>query len=102
MLVNLSNDGYFAHTEAREQHLLLVRMRAVENRRFIIRSTNDGITAVVDPSGRIVKQLPPYRQAAALVNYGGVASTTFYARHGDWFAWGCLIVGVGLAFEMLA
>ncbi len=59
VLVNLSNDGYFGHTEAREQHLLLARMRAVENRRFLIRSTNDGITAVIDPAGRIATKLPP-------------------------------------------
>ncbi len=102
VLVNLSNDGYFGHSEAREQHLSLVRMRAVENRRFIIRSTNDGITAVIDPSGRIVRSLPPYREVAALVHYGGVSSPTFYAQHGDWFAWTCLAAGVGLAaFELV-
>jgi apolipoprotein N-acyltransferase len=101
VLVNLSNDSYFGRSEAREQHLMLVRMRAVENRRFIIRSTNDGITAVVDPAGRIIKELPPYHEIAALMNYGAVTSTTFYARHGDWFAWACLIVGVTLALYQL-
>jgi apolipoprotein N-acyltransferase len=98
VLVNLSNDGYFGHSEARDQHLMLVRMRAVENRRFVIRATNDGITAVADPSGRIIKELPPYREVAALMNYGAVTSTTFYARHGDWFAWTCLAAGVLFAF----
>ena len=44
VLVNLSNDGYFGHSAAREQHLALVRMRAAENRRWILRATNDGIT----------------------------------------------------------
>ncbi|MDQ2777790.1 MAG: apolipoprotein N-acyltransferase [Acidobacteriota bacterium] len=97
VLVNLSNDGYFGHTEAREQHLLLARMRAVENRRFLIRSTNDGITAVIDPAGRLGTKLPPYREVAALASYAGVSNTTFYARHGDWFAWTCLVVGIGLA-----
>jgi apolipoprotein N-acyltransferase len=96
VLVNLSNDAYFGHSEARRQHLLLARMRAVENRRFIIRSTNDGITAVIDPSGRIVKRLPPFEQVAAQVHYGVVEATTFYSRHGDWFAWGCLVIGVAL------
>jgi apolipoprotein N-acyltransferase len=94
VLVNLSNDGYFGHSIAREQHLLLARMRAVENRRFVIRSTNDGITAVIDPAGRIAKRLPPYRQLGAMVNYGGVKAPTFYARHGDWFAWSCLVLTV--------
>ncbi len=97
VLVNLSNDGYFGHSQARDQHLLLVRMRAVENRRFIVRSTNDGITAVVDPAGQIRKKLMPYRELAAIMNYGGVVPTTFYAEHGDWFAWICLAVGVGWA-----
>ncbi|MBV9084877.1 MAG: apolipoprotein N-acyltransferase [Acidobacteriaceae bacterium] len=101
VLVNISNDGYFGHTEAREQHLLLVRMRAVESRRFVVRSTNDGITAVIDPAGRIRKMLPPYHQVAAVVSYGGVSAATFYARHGDWFAWTCLVVGVGLALNKM-
>jgi apolipoprotein N-acyltransferase len=95
--VNLSNDAYFGRTEAREQHLLLVRMRAVENRRFIVRATNDGISAVIDPSGRVIRQLPPYRELAAAIRYGSVQSTTFYARHGDWFAWSCLAAGLVLA-----
>ncbi len=53
LLVNISNDGYFGHSAAREQHLEIARMRAVENRRWLIRSTNDGITAVIDPAGRM-------------------------------------------------
>jgi apolipoprotein N-acyltransferase len=97
VLVNLSNDAYFGHSEAREQHLSLARMRAVENRRYVIRSTNDGITAVIDPAGRVVRRLPPYTQVAASVRYGTVNETTFYARHGDWFAWTCLAAGVILA-----
>jgi apolipoprotein N-acyltransferase len=102
VLVNLSNDGYFGHSEARVQHLLIARMRAVENRRFIIRATNDGITAVIDPAGRIIKELPPFEELAAPVRYGAVEATTFYARRGDWFAWTCLIVGIVLAlFSML-
>ena len=97
VLVNLSNDAYFGHSEAREQHLLIARMRAVENRRYIIRATNDGITAVIDPAGQIVRRLPSYHELAASVRFGTVESTTFYALHGDWFAWSCLGIGVALA-----
>jgi apolipoprotein N-acyltransferase len=97
VLVNISNDGYFGHSQAHEQHLLIARMRAVENRRYLIRATNDGITAVVDPAGRIVRRLPPYEELAAPVRYGRVEATTFYARHGDWFAWICLFAGVALS-----
>jgi len=94
VLVNLSNDAYFGRSEAHRQHLLIARMRAVENRRYLIRSTNDGISAVIDPAGRIKKILPSYEQAAAAIRYGVVSETTFYARHGDWFAWSCLAVSL--------
>lgn len=97
VLVNLSNDAYFGHSEAREQHLLIARMRAVENQRYVIRATNDGITAVIDPAGQIVRRLPSYQELAASVRFGTVESTTFYALHGDWFAWSCLAIGVVLA-----
>ena len=94
MLVNLSNDGYFGHSAAREQHLEIARMRAVENRRWLIRSTNDGITVVIDPSGRIRERLPMYEEKVARMNYGYETSMTFYTQHGDWFAWGCLLASI--------
>jgi apolipoprotein N-acyltransferase len=98
VLVNLSNDGYFGRTQARAQHLLIARMRAAENRRFLIRATNDGLSAVVDPSGKIVQSIPPFRQLAAIIRYANVNDVTFYARHGDWFAWGCLALAIYLSF----
>jgi apolipoprotein N-acyltransferase len=96
VLVNLSNDGYFGHTEARLQHLAIARMRAVENRRFLIRATNDGLSAIIDPSGRIIQTLPPNQQLAVPVRYGLISETTLYSRFGDWFVWICLALGVGL------
>jgi apolipoprotein N-acyltransferase len=104
LLINLSNDGYFAHSAAREQHLSLARMRAVENRRWILFSTNDGITAMIDPAGRVTEQLHPYRQLAADMHAQYLTGTTFYSRHGDWFAWGCLFVslGAGIFLSLIA
>jgi apolipoprotein N-acyltransferase len=101
VLVNLSNDAYFGRSEARQQHLLIARMRAVENRRFLIRATNDGFSAVIDPAGRIIQSLPAYQQLVARVRYAPIEETTFYARHGDWFAWTCLAVGLLLAFKRI-
>lgn len=97
VLVNVSNDSYFGHSEARQQHLLLGRMRAVENRRYLVRSTNDGITAVINPAGQIVRRLPSYEELATPVTYGTVETTTFYSQHGDWFAWTCLAIGIAPA-----
>lgn len=98
VLVNMSNDGWFFQTAAREQHLQLVRMRAIENRRWIVRATNNGITAAIDPAGRVEERQPEFRSLAARLHYDEIAETTLYSRFGDWFAWGCLAVSVGLLF----
>ncbi len=89
LLVNISNDGWYGRTAARDQHLKIVRMRAVENRRWILRATNDGITATIDPAGRVYRNLPSYEDAAARTGYSYVQDVTFYSRHGDWFVWVC-------------
>ena len=95
VLFNLSNDGYFGHSaSAREQHLLVVRMRAAENARWIVRATNDGITASVDPAGRVVKRLPSFVETAAELPYSYRREQTFYTRHGDWFGWSCVLAGL--------
>jgi apolipoprotein N-acyltransferase len=94
LLINISNDGYFGHSAAREQHLEIARMRAVENDRWLIRSTNDGITAVIAPDGGVDERLPMYRETTAAVHFAFRDGTTFYTEHGDWFAWGCLIAAL--------
>jgi len=100
VLVNISNDGYFGKSAAREQHLEIARMRAVENRRWLLRATNDGITAVIDPLGRVTKRWPMYIDTSARMDFAYRSDTTFYTRYGDWFAWGCLIasaIALGLS-----
>src|SRR5277367_1037011 len=97
-LVNISNDGYFGHSSAREQHLEIVRMRAVENARWLLRVTNDGITAAVDPAGRITLRLPMYVLSSALARYDYRDGLTLYTSIGDWFAWGCLLAAAVALF----
>jgi len=98
LLVNISNDGWYGHSAAREQHLEIARMRAAENRRWILRATNDGITATIDPAGRLTRDLPPYVEGAARTGYSWIGETTFYSRHGDWFVLLCGVIAVaGLA-----
>jgi apolipoprotein N-acyltransferase len=98
VLVNLSNDGYFGRTAAREQHLEIARMRAVENRRWLLRPTNDGISAVVDPAGRLIMRLPMYQETEALASYEYHSDKTLYTSLGDWFAWSCLLAGAVALF----
>jgi len=89
MLVNISNDGWFGKTAARRQHLSIVRMRAAENRRWILRSTNDGLTATIDSAGRLRGMLPPYVEATSYSGFDYISERTVYTRFGDWFAWVC-------------
>jgi apolipoprotein N-acyltransferase len=99
VLANLSNDGYFGRTAAREQHLHLVRMRAAENRRWILRATNDGITAVLDPAGRVAQRFEPFEAASFALRYTPLHDMTRYSRYGDWFAWTC---AAGAVLALLA
>lgn len=99
VLVNLSNDGYFGRSAAREQHLLLVRMRAAENRRWILRATNDGLTATIDPAGRVAHQLPPNAELSARTSYSYVNARTVYTNYGDWFVWLCALVALAAIVE---
>ena len=96
VFVNISNDEWFGHTGAPYQHLNQARMRAVENRRWLLRDTNSGITAVIDPYGRITERAPRDTATALPAPFGAISATTFYTRHGDWFAWLCVIISVGV------
>jgi apolipoprotein N-acyltransferase len=94
VFVNISNDGWFGDTGAPGQHLNMARMRAIENHRWLLRATNSGITAVIDPHGRVVMQAPRHVRVALDVPYAYIGETTFYTRHGDWFAFGCAIIAL--------
>jgi apolipoprotein N-acyltransferase len=99
VLVNISNDGWFGKSAARRQHLAIVRMRAAENRRWILRSTNDGITATIDSAGRLRGELPLYTEATSYTGFTYISEQTFYTRWGDWFPLLCA-TGVALSFAL--
>jgi len=89
VLFNISNDGWFGHSAARRQHLSIVRMRAAENRRWILRSTNDGITAAIDSAGRLRETAPLSAETTLTTDFDYISDKTVYTRFGDWFAWLC-------------
>jgi len=92
VFINISNDGWFGHSAAAEQHLRMARVRAVENRRWIVRTTNSGVTVSIDPYGRIFRPLPSDVRAAADLPYDFRTDKTMYSRFGDWFAWLCVLI----------
>ena len=91
ILINISDDGWYGDTSAPWEHLDMVRMRAIENRRWVVRSTNTGITAAIDPSGRVTEMIPRHLRTSVQVAFGYRSDITFYSQHGDWFAWFCAI-----------
>ena len=95
VLVNLSNDGWYGDSGAYAQHLNQTRMRAIENDRWILSATDTGVTASIDPYGRTVARLPRKERSVLTAPYALTSVTTFYARHGDWFAALCAIISAG-------
>ena len=91
LLVNISNDSWYGRSAAREQHLLVARMRAIENGRWLLRATNDGVTSAIDPAGRVVAALPSYVQDSLDVRFDYRSDLTAFVRYGEWLWWLCLI-----------
>lgn len=101
VLVNLSDDGWYGDTSAPWQHLNMARMRAIENRRWLLRDTNNGVTTVIDPFGRVTFSAPRHTLTSLTARYGYRSGLTFYTRHGDLFAYLCsAIILAALAFGL--
>lgn len=101
LLVNLTNDAWFGRSSAPYQHLAMARFRAIENRIWLVRAANTGISAAISPSGRVVSAGPIFETLSLDSVVGLGAEETFYTRFGDLFAYLCLGLsgfGVGLLF----
>ena len=92
VFVNISNDGWYGDSGAYAQHLKQARMRALENARWLLRDTNTGVTAAIDPQGRVVQSVDRKIRTAQDARYSLSNVTTFYTRWGDWFAYLCAII----------
>jgi len=87
MLVNLTNDAWSKAVACEMQHMSIAAFRTLENKRTLVRSTNGGITCMIDPNGRITAMLPPFTEGYLIAEAPVyTASQTLYTRWGDWFA----------------
>ena len=96
VLVNISDDGWYGDTSAPWQHLNMARMRAIENRRWLLRDTNNGVTAAIDPYGRVRQSIPRHRVDALPAAFAFRDDMTFYTVHGDAFAWLCVVAALAV------
>ncbi len=100
-LVTITNDAWFGKTSAPYQHFAIASFRAVENRVFIARAANTGITGFIDPNGRILKQGGIFTEEAMTGTIRLSKRKTFYTLYGDVFAWLCSALSfllLGVAF----
>ena len=98
IFVNMSNDGWYGDSGAYAQHLNQTRMRAIENDRWVLSATDTGVTASIDPLGRVVASVPRKQRIALIAPYALTSVTTIYTRYGDWFAYACAIISSGALF----
>ncbi len=91
ILINITNDAWFGKTSEPYLHLALSVFRAVENRVGLVRSTNTGISAFVDPNGRILESTGLHQAETLLRSMPMLQSDTLYQRLGDWPAYLCIL-----------
>ncbi|MBI5789781.1 MAG: apolipoprotein N-acyltransferase [Candidatus Schekmanbacteria bacterium] len=91
-LVTITNDAWFGPSAAPYQHFYTLIFRAVENRRYIVRSANTGISGFVDPYGRILKQGGLFTRESLGGEIAPLSELTFYTKYGDVFAGACLLI----------
>lgn len=97
LLATITNDAWFGKTAAPYQHFAMSVMRAIENRRYLVRAANTGISGFVDPYGRILQKTNIFEQAAIIGEIRWVDERTFYTRFGDLLVYASMVICV-LAF----
>jgi apolipoprotein N-acyltransferase len=98
VLLTISNDTWFGGSIGPHQHMQIARMRALENGRWLLRGTNNGVTAVVNAKGKMVDQLPQFEPAVLRGEFAVMQGRTPYSRIGDWpilaLMFGALGIGI--------
>jgi apolipoprotein N-acyltransferase len=84
LLINVTNNAWYGDSTAPHQHLQIARMRALEAGRFLVRAANDGITAAIDPKGKIVARLPQFQEGVLRGEVQPMTGLTPYARLGNY------------------
>ncbi len=92
LMLNLTNDGWYGATAAPYQHLAISRWRAVENRRYLLRAANSGISAIIEPTGRVQAATGLLREDVCIGRFAFISGQTVYSRYGDWFSIACVII----------
>ncbi|MDC1067703.1 apolipoprotein N-acyltransferase [Candidatus Kapabacteria bacterium] len=90
----ITNDSWYDGTPGPEQHWQIARIRAIENRRYIVRSANSGVCGIIAPNGQEINRLNQYKQSGIIVKAKKVKTLSFYTKHGDLLAKSLFLIGV--------
>ena len=101
LIVNLTNDRWYGDSSAPFQHFAIARWRSIENRRYLLRAANSGISAVIEPTGRIQTATGILQKAVCEGRFTFVTQQTFYTRYGDVFVFLCAIIISGFVVLIL-
>jgi apolipoprotein N-acyltransferase len=99
LLANLTNDAWFGNTTEPWIHLALAKLRAIEHRRYFVRSTNSGVSAIIDPVGRVVAHTGTFEARALHATVAWLRGRTLYGIVGDAPWWLVTILGLYAAFR---
>ena len=94
LLVNITNDAWFGRSSAPDQHLAMTRFRAIENRIWVARAANTGISAFITPSGRVQGDTAVFEETVTVARVGLGAGNSLYTRFGDVFPGLFLVISI--------
>src|SRR5438094_784582 len=95
VMVNMTNDAWFGHTEGPLQHLAMYPLRAVEHRTAVVRVANTGVSAFITPKGRIATSLGLFERGDLVGQATLRSRVTLYTRAGEWLAYAALVLSGG-------
>lgn len=90
----ITNDAWYDFTPGPEQHALISAFRAIENKRYVARAANSGVTCFISPTGKIMQRADQYKQASIAMTIPTIDNVTFYAIYGEWLVYFCLLTSV--------
>lgn len=105
VMFNITDDSWYGNTVEPLEHLALATFRSIEHRRPLVRATNTGISAIVDPAGRISQSIGQWTKGVLIGEVPIMQGRTLYSVIGDWFGYGCIILAlvvIGRAYRLSA
>lgn len=94
----ITNDAWYDFTPGPEQHALISAFRAIENKRYLARAANSGVTCFISPTGEIISRAEQYEKGFVAMTLPVIENVTFYSFYGNWFVYFCLLISTFFLF----